>query len=296
MAETKYKFEAIGTSWQIDIADELTKERQGQILNRIRSRIESFDKDYSRFRADSLVTRMSKEVGTYELPEDAKQMLDVYEKLYKLTGGALTPLIGKVMEDAGYDPQYSLEKRSTLTQPPSWNEAIEYSFPTLTVKKPVMLDFGSAGKGYLIDIVVNILRDEGLTNFTVDAGGDIVRQSANNDLIRVGLENPSDTTTAIGVVTFGSGSLCGSAGTRRTWGEFHHIIDPYTLKSPRHILATWVVADTALIGDAIATALFFTSAKALEVEYNFKYLILNADHSILKSDDFPAELFTSENK
>jgi thiamine biosynthesis lipoprotein len=293
MSATTFKFEAIGTSWQIDIADELSKEQQESILKKIKDRIDTFDRDYSRFRKDSLVTKMSQEAGTYHLPTDAKPMLDIYERLYKLTGGSLTPLIGRVMEDAGYDADYSLKTKENMTQPPSWNEAIEYSFPKLIIKKPVMLDFGAAGKGYLIDIVEGILTSEGLKNFVIDAGGDIVHRGTSGEPLSIGLENPSDIKQVIGVATISNNSICGSAGNRRAWGEFHHIIDPYTLKSPRHILATWVVAKTALLGDAIATALFFVGPKELKEVFSFEYLILNADNSVEVSDQFPAQLFSS---
>lgn len=289
-----FKFEAIGTSWQIDIAEDVSVSTQEELLQKIHERIDKFDKDYSRFRLDSLVTKWSKETGTFDLPSDAKPMLDIYERMYKLTGGSMTPLIGRVMEDAGYDAEYSLKTKPTLTQPPSWNEAIEYSFPKISIKQPVVLDFGAAGKGYLIDIIADILKAEGFKNFTIDAGGDIVHESLKGEKMRIGLEHPTDTTMAIGVVELGNQSICGSAGNRRAWGEFHHIIDPYTLKSPRHLLATWVVAETALLGDALASALFFVDAKVLIGEYNFQYLVLNADGSVSHSEGFPTELFIKE--
>ncbi|MES3005833.1 MAG: FAD:protein FMN transferase [Patescibacteria group bacterium] len=292
MSATTFEFEAIGTTWQIDITDVLDKGRRDGILKKIKDRIDIFDMNYSRFRADSLVTKMSQMVGAYELPEDAKLMINIYQRLYKLTGGSLTPLIGKVMEDAGYDPDYSLKTKTTLTQPPSWNEAVDYDFPYMYIKQPIMLDFGAAGKGYLIDIVAGILSDDGIERFTIDAGGDIFHRG--DKRVSIGLENPSDVTEVIGIASILNQSICGSAGNRRTWGDFHHIIDPYTLKSPRHLLATWVVADTALVGDALATALFFVSAEVLKAEYNFEYLVLNADHSIEKSEYFPAELFIKE--
>lgn len=291
MTPSVFKFEAIGTSWVIEVFQDVQKE---SLLEKIRNRIDVFDRDYSRFRSDSLVTRMSKATGTYRLPPDAKPMLDIYERMYKLTGGSMTPLIGRVMEDAGYDAEYSLKTKATITQPPAWNEAIEYSFPDISIKQPVVLDFGAAGKGYLIDIVANILKEEGVKEFTIDAGGDIVRQSSSEEKLRVGLENPEDTTSVIGVVSLGNGSICGSAGNRRAWGEYHHIIDPYTLKSPRHLLATWVVAENALLGDALASALFFVGAKVLQAEYNFEYLVLHADNSIEKSEGFPGEVFIKE--
>src|SRR5574343_466893 len=113
----KLTFEAIGTSWHIDIADDISDSRQKEVLEKILKRIEIFDKDYSRFREDSLVTAMSKKTGTFQLSEDAKPMFYIYERMYKRTGGSLTPLIGKVMEDAGYDASYTLKPKEKISQP-----------------------------------------------------------------------------------------------------------------------------------------------------------------------------------
>ena len=105
---TKFEFEAIGTHWVIDIKEELSLEREALLLSIIKNRIDIFDKDYSRFREDSLVTKMSKESGEYKMPEDFNKMFSLYKKAYEITDGLVTPLIGQVLVDSGYDAEYSL--------------------------------------------------------------------------------------------------------------------------------------------------------------------------------------------
>lgn len=189
MPTVQFKFEAIGTSWKIDIFDQISSESELTLLDKIKTRIEVFDKDYSRFRSDSLVTKMSEAPGEYTLPIDAQPLFDLYQELYSLTDGALTPLIGQTMVEAGYDARYSL-KSQTLHHPPAWQEALDYDYPKLLIKSPVMIDIGAAGKGYIIDIVSDILRKSGVNSFCVDAGADIFYQSHDNEPIRVGLEDP----------------------------------------------------------------------------------------------------------
>src|ERR1035437_6663987 len=115
---TQYNFEGIGTKWQIDIEKELSKEKEAEILSLIKNRIDMFDKNYSRFRDDSLVTKMSKEGGTFLLPEDAKKMLILYYDLYKITDGFFTPLVGNLLSEAGYDAKYSLQPKQKLNVVP----------------------------------------------------------------------------------------------------------------------------------------------------------------------------------
>ncbi len=284
------EFDAIGTHWCVDILEDVDGVRAERLAMKIHDRIDAFDKAYSRFRADSLVTQMSKNIGTFLLPSDATPMMELYRKLYDATNGMVTPLIGNALSDAGYDAEYSLVPKPMTALKP-WDSVMRFTDPILTLSEPALLDFGAAGKGYLIDIVSDILRTDGIESFCVDAGGDMCYRSAAGETMRVGLENPVDTSQAVGVASILNKSICGSAGNRRAWGEFHHILDPGTLTSPKHILAVWVVADTTMLADGLTTALMFVAPNILQKEFNFEYAILHADFSITASTNFPGEFF-----
>lgn len=286
-----YKFEAIGTAWDIELFDALPKKETALVLTKILVRIDEFDKAYSRFRSDSLVMRIASQAGTYTLPADAKALLQIYGDLYHTTQGAMTPLIGDTLIAAGYDAAYSLQPKDHLTTPLAWNEVMEYKHPVLITNQPVTLDFGAAGKGYLADIVGRVLIQNKLHNFCINAGGDIVYKSTANLPIKIALEHPSDPAQAIGIATINGGSLCGSAGNRRNWGKYHHIINPHTLQSPRHLLAVWVTAKTGILADALCTALYFVSPATLALQYNFEYALVHSDIRLEHSPGFPATFF-----
>lgn len=283
-----FSFEAIGTHWDIDIYEALSAEQEGALLSLIRDRIEQFEAIYSRFRPNSLVSKISQAAGKYTMPNDAAVLLAMYQELYTLTGGLFTPFMGQLLVDAGYDPQYSLKQHTELSAPPQWDEVMTYHHPILGVKKPFLFDFGAAGKGYLIDIVATLITKQGIAAFCIDAGGDILHR--NDEALRVGLEHPDDTGKVIGVVELKNKSLCGSAGNRRKWQQFHHIINPQELASPKHILAVWVIADSTLLADALATCLFFVPYSILQ-KYNFEYLLLRDDYSVERSTGFAAALY-----
>ncbi len=285
----QFTFEAIGTKWRIEARQDLSKEEEALIFSAIKDRIDSFDKAYSRFRADSLVTKMSKKAGNYPLPADAHKMISLYRDIYDLTGGLVTPLVGDLISDAGYDAEYSLKQKQELKAPLKWEEAIEFKSPDLLIKKPVLLDFGAAGKGYLIDLVAQVLEAHGVHEYSIDAGGDIIHRG--KEPIRVGLEDPEDLSKVVGVYILGNRSIAGSAGNRRKWGDFTHIIDPKTLRSPTGIMAVWVVADTTILADALSTCLFFVDARSLAGKYRFEYALVRSDRSIEKSADFSGEIF-----
>jgi thiamine biosynthesis lipoprotein len=288
-----YSFEAIGTQWTIYIEQQITKLEFGDLMTDVHARIEKFDKNYSRFRDDSLVSQMSKTLGSYNLPKDAEPMFDLYKRLYDVTDGRMTPLIGQMLSDAGYDSSYSLKPKA-LAEIPEWDEAIDYSYPDLVIKCPFILDVGAIGKGYLVDIVAELMKAKGLTSFSIDAGGDILNSGVSKSLSDVGLENPVNLGQVIGIASVVNSSICGSAGNRRTWGDFNHLIDPKTKMSPKDILATWVIADSARLADGLSTALFFANPEILAANFNFEYALVNNDMSIEQSTNFPAKFFTSE--
>ena len=143
----------------------------------------------------------------------------------------------------------------------------------------------------MIDLVAEVLRKYNQHAFTIDAGGDIIHRSDVDTPIRIGLENPNDTTSVIGAVTLGNASICGSAGNRRAWGKYHHIIDPTTLESPTDILATWVIADSTLLADMLATCLFFVPAHTLLPHFAFEYIVLGKDFSVDYTPEIKAEFY-----
>jgi thiamine biosynthesis lipoprotein len=268
----------------------MPSERWTTLTKKARQRIDAFDKVYSRFRTDSLVTAMSRKAGRYTMPDDGYRLLRLYARLYSATDGAITPLIGNVISDAGYDAGYSLRAKR-VTRPPAWEDVLEYTPDHIELRKPVLLDFGCAGKGYLVDIVARLMRDAGLQSFTIDAGGDMLHRG---QAIDVGLENPLNTSEVIGSLSLGDQSLCASSGSRRQWDGYHHIISPQTLHSPEHVLSTWVIADDTATADGLATALFFVEPARLREQFDFSYAILRSDMSLERDKSFPAQLYEAD--
>lgn len=287
LSSVQLDFEAIGTVWNIEFAGK--PQEAATVARRVADRISEFDRTYSRFRADSWVSKIRKP-GSYHVPRDFEPMFELYQKLYKITDGLVTPLIGDVMERAGYNAEYSLQPKK-LRPIPKFEKCLQLHNNTLHVKFECLLDFGAAGKGYLVDLISDLLRKQGITEFVVDAGGDIREASpALRSSTPVGLEDPGRPGESIGYVELHNQSLCASAGNRRQWGEFHHIIDPSTLRSTSDIKATWVVANTTMLADGLSTALFFTSPERLAKEFDFEYVIQMADNTIRSSDNFPGRI------
>ncbi|MEU3619431.1 FAD:protein FMN transferase [Streptomyces sp. NPDC006872] len=288
-------FDAIGTRWSIETDTPL----DADLRKRLHERIEDFDSVYSRFRPSSLVSRIATTPagGRFTFPEDSRALFDLYDRLAELTDGAVDPLVGRDLELLGYDSTYSLTpapgsvREQHARARPSWSTDVVRDGTTLLTRRPLVIDVGAAGKGYLVDLVAALLRAAGTGRFVVDAGGDLRHSGA--DTPRVGLEHPRDPHRVIGVARVHEQALCASATNRRVWGTgLHHVLDGRTGLPTTDVVATWVIADDAAVADAVATALFFTPPHQLATAYRFTCVRVGSDGRVEASEAFDGELFT----
>ncbi|AWB85846.1 FAD:protein FMN transferase [Mycetocola zhujimingii] len=293
-------FDAIGTRWQIDSERPITP----GLLTGIARRIDEFDSVWSRFRADSTVTEIAAVGGSRDLGPDAPALFSLYRRLGEASGGGVSPLVGDALVALGYDASYSFRQSGIPAPAPAVEDVAALNGTVLTVSRPVSIDVGAAGKGYLVDRVSELLLADGHTSFTVDASGDLLHSGPP---IRIALEHPFDPELAIGVLSFAGGALAASATNRRAWGNgLHHVIDGRTGEPVREVVATWATADDAATADGAATALFFTGPVALRASLGaggsgiagadiagrgIEGLRMFTDGSVEYSPGFSAELF-----
>lgn len=282
---TTWRFDAIGTRWEIETDAEVG----GRDRAAVTAEIERFDREWSRFRADSHVTRVGREGGMLA-SSDARAMLDAYRDLSAATDGAVNPLVAESLEALGYDADYSLVASEPVRAPTAWEERVSWTTDAVTASVPSLLDVGALGKGRLVDLIMAVLADIP-GDLVVDAGGDLrVRGAA----VRVGLEHPYDSTKAVGVVSVQDGALCASAVNRRAWGDgLHHVLDARTGVPVRTWAATWALAPEAMRADAVATALFFDGGPALAESWGVEWVRMTTDGRVQRSPGCPAELFVA---
>jgi len=291
MSVGPFRFTAIGTNWEIDTQCPLSRE----LRKRIRSLIEEFDQVWSRFRADSLITRIAQaeDGGRFEFPAQDVALFELYDRLVAATDGAVDPLIGRDLELLGYDARYSLVPDQAAIarrrRRDSWLRDIRRGGGTITTDHPVVIDIGAAGKGYLVDLIAHTLGDAGIDGFLIDGSGDLRHRGP--EPATVGLEHPTLPGRVIGTVPLRDAALCASAANRRAWGEgLHHLLDGRTRRPVSDVVATWAVAADAATADGLATALFVSEPDCLR-SFAFTWVRMLADGRVQWSNDFAGELF-----
>jgi thiamine biosynthesis lipoprotein len=278
MPKLNIELDALGTNWLIESSEVLEKRQ------RIIQELDEVTRVWSRFQDNTVVMQMAQSAGVYTFSKRDSELLAWYHQLYEATQGLVTPLIGQTLVDAGYDKDYSLMPLETISLAPKWDNVLSLDGNNLTLLKPAMIDVGAAGKGYAVDRVAALLSGE----YCVDASGDIV---VSGPEVRIGLQDPRDSSKLIGIATIQDESICGSATTERVWGQWHHIINPKTAKPVSDIIAVWVIAKQAMHADGLATALFFVHPDTLKKRINFDYCIIYQDGRVHVSNQKKIELF-----
>jgi thiamine biosynthesis lipoprotein len=123
---------------------------------------------------------------------------------------------------------------------------------TITLRRPLTLDLGAVAKGLAVDMAARELA--ALRNFAIDAGGDLYLGGSNKQGApwRVGIRHPRDKSELIGSLEVSNKAVCTSGDYERPG----HILDPRTGASPESVASVTVVAPSAMLADALATAAF----------------------------------------
>ena len=180
------------------------------------------------------------------------------------SNGAFDPTVGRAMESRGFNREYRTGQTvRTVLEP---DAAVSYKDvrldavrKTITLLRPLILDLGAVAKGLAIDLAAREL--QAFENFAVDAGGDLYLGGRNLDgePWSIGIRHPRRDNELIDFLRVSNQAVCtsgdyerpGSAGSGN-----HHILDPRTGVSPHAVASVTVVAPTAMLADALATAAF----------------------------------------
>src|SRR6187431_2054028 len=165
----RWRFDAIGTVWEIETDAALG----AAVSTEVTRLIAGFDAEWSRFRDDSVVSRLALHGGSMAAPADAVIMLDAFADLSRATAGAVNPLIGAALEHRGYDRGYSFVDRGPRAAPAEWQRLLTWTEDRLTLSEPALIDVGALGKGRLVDLVMAAVSAGTDGAMTVDAGGDL---------------------------------------------------------------------------------------------------------------------------
>lgn len=224
----------------------------------------------SRHRATSEVARINLAAGAGPVPVSPETLLliDQAREFGELTDGAfditVAPLLKlwRFAEGGGQvPPEESLRAAAALVD----FRRVVADRGAGTVYLPVSgteIDLGGIAKGYVVDRAVSVLRTNGITSASVDAGGDIrvIGGKPDGSPWRIGVRHPRERERIIAVLELRDSAVVTSGDYERYFlldgTRYHHILDPDTGRPAAGLASVTVVAADATTADALSTAVF----------------------------------------
>ncbi|MCP3910477.1 MAG: hypothetical protein GY713_05955 [Actinomycetia bacterium] len=240
------------------------------ILERAQASIERYDQRWSRFRADSELSRLNACTGRpVILARDTFALVSLVVEAWHRTGGHFDPTVHDGLVAAGYDRPFAcfdperIRGRAELGPAPGC-AGIELDPDLCSVYLPagVHLDLGGIAKGFVTDLIADRVADQTL-GVAVNIGGDVTVRG----------RGPVDGTWIIGVDPYGAGessslsvalatgAVCTTSSRRRRWrgptGWRHHLLDPFDGHPANGSLdSVTVIASSATDAETVAKHAF----------------------------------------
>lgn len=285
------EIKALGTVWWIEIFRDLSPETTQVIYDDLCGFINEFENKYSRFKPDSLVTLLNNEKNLKHPDLMTIDLLRMGQDLYKQTDGLFNILIGEILENRGYDANYSFTLKEQIITVPNPTTDLIISKDNIILSSG-RVDLGGFGKGYLIDLLVERLKNNFQENyFLINGGGDIYATSDNNKPIEIYLEHPIEKNTFIGTTTLLNQGFAASSPHKRQWKikdkVYTHIVKTEG-NNPAEIDmdGTFIKAENATRADTFATVSLMLSPEkniAMAEKNNFAVAFIPANTSNLIS-------------
>ena len=229
-------------------------------LRRVESRLTLFDTASDLCELNRCAGRTVMRVG-----DDLRAVLTLANRCKAVTGGAFDVAVEPLMRVWGFHrPRSTAPTAAELREARAAVAAAVVELDGDRARLPsahTQLDFGGIGVGYGIDRALGVLRARGVTRAFVDVSGDVAAIGAPPGEAGwlVEIADPRRKGRSIAVTRLRDAALATSANTesviRYASLVVGHVMDPATGWPARALVQATVVARTAVVADALSTAM-----------------------------------------
>ncbi len=269
-----FQFSAMGSpcSLQLYSPDDTLAENH---FRWARKEVERLEQKYSRYRMDSVLTRINQAAGKYAVPIDHEtasllRYADTChlqsEGLFDITSGVLRRIWN--FRQAVLPSQADIDAILPLI---GWDR-VQWNPKELVLPQEGMeLDFGGIVKEYAVDTLVNHMRSSGVHAGVVELGGDVgvIGPHPDGEPWTIGVRDPIKRENALATVQIEKGAVATSGDYERYFemnGErFSHLLNPKTGWPVKGLRAVSVHAPLCTVAGSVTTiAMLKPVAEAIE--------------------------------
>ena len=275
--------ETMGTSYHISY--QLPKDADETVIQAaIDKRLQQINDSMSTYQNDSTISqfnRLAKDTPII-IDADFSHVLAISKQVYEQSGGAFDPTVMPLVNTWGFGNTMTVER---LQSPPSaieiaqakalvnFESVIQNDNALTKTQEGVGLDFSAVAKGYGVDVIATVLREDyNIRNYMVEIGGEVATSGANSQQQpwQIAIDAPIEDSTVTERQTIaairqptndGNKMHLATSGNYRNSiifdnKRYSHTIDP-TTGAPivGGAPSVTVAADSVALADAWATAL-----------------------------------------
>lgn len=257
---------AMGTAVSLSILDR-SRDRGEQAIGAAWQEMNRVVGLLNRFDESSAVAQLNRDGRLADAPDELMAVVAASRALGSVSAGAFDVTVAPVID------LLRSRRAAGVTTPPDDQELGEALERTGIERLHIdgrrleltgdgmAVTFDGIAKGYVVDRVAAVLESHGVTDFLVNAGGD-VRTAGTRDgrsPWRVAVRDPDRADRPAAVLAAGAGAVATSGGYEIFFdddGICHHIVDAHSGRSPSSCRGVTVRARDTMNADALATTIF----------------------------------------
>jgi len=220
----------------------------------------------SKYEPESEITKLNK-TGHLKASPETFYIIKKSKEFYEASGGAFDITIAPLMDIWGFtDKQYKLPKKAQIKDAlrlvgsdkiilQESNNVIQFELSGMKI------DLGAIAKGYCLDCAAKKLREAGIKNCLINAGGQVYCLGTRwNKPWRIGIANSRENRLS-GYLEL-KNKFAATSGDYEQYfiknkKRYAHILNPQTgYPADSKVSSVTVIADNGLTADALATAIF----------------------------------------
>ena len=252
--------------------------------------VRRIETEYSRYRADSIVSRINAAAGNgrwIKLEEEASSLLDYAASLFAISGGLFDITSGVLRRAWNFKvPRVpSDDELEPLLALVGWRKVERKPGAVRLTQAGMELDFGGFGKEYAADRAAAMLRAQDVRHGYVNLGGDIsvIGPQPDGEPWLIGIQDPRNVDRTIASLAVARGGLATSGDYERYFEldarRYCHILDPRNGMPVTYWRSVSVLAPLAVAAGSTTTIamLMGEDAPGFLEQSGFSWLAQDAD-------------------
>lgn len=259
-----YQFKAMGSvcEFKLYIPERV---EPSLIFRRLEHEVRQFENKYTRYKPDSVTSRINTAAGTgefIEIDEETSSLLNYADTLFEQSDGMFDITSGILRQAWNFSSQTlpSEEKLQSILPKIGWQKVERKNKAVRLPLAGMEIDFGGYVKEYVADVCATLCIELQIYHGLINLGGDvrIVGPHPNGESWKVGIQHPRIAGSAIATIDVPQGAIATSGDYERYMlvdgKRYCHILNP----ASGHSIQPWysglsVVAEQCLVAGSFST-------------------------------------------